>query len=461
MTSFPRISTTTIGRNKDAPRVWLEGRYLLDAGFEPTNRIQVHFKKGQVIIRLAKDGTRVVSSKRHGQIPVLDLNNSALTEAFGPITTLQVHIGVGQITLTPSHTEILRATRCRNGKEGSIYSGGGLLTEAARLAGYQPAFAIEVNPQYADVYEKNHNAQMFNVSVENAPIDALPPVELLTLGIPCEPYSTARTKDKVTGAKRDRSLPPEAHALSDLTIWAALIIRKLNPATVVLEQAPGYLTSGAGYMMLHFLKRAGYTVEARVLDPRDYGELTGRRRSVIVAHSGSNYQWPQPSRATHIFADIRDDESTLRDQYFTAITKPWLVNHWNTQIAKGNGFASAQLSDESTSVPCISKRYMAGQGTGAVVKNKTHENCWRWLTLNEIRKLHQIPDSYQLSDTSKTLSGEIIGQGVIVSFFQKIIEATRSLSKIQEHIQNTIPTQPQSSQPISPSITPQLGFSFS
>jgi DNA (cytosine-5)-methyltransferase 1 len=454
MTTLPRISTTTIGRHKDAPRVWLEGRYLLDAGFEPTNRIQVEFTKGQVVIRLAKDGLRIVSSKRQGQIPVLDLNSTALTEAFGPISTLQVHIAVGEITLTPSHTDILRASRCRNGKEGSIFSGGGLLTEAARLAGYQPAFAIEVNPQYADIYEKNHDGQMFNLSVEDAPLDQLPPVELLTLSPPCEPYSVARRRDKITGAKRDRSLPPEAHPLSDLTIWAAYIIRKLNPATVVIEQAPGYLTSATGYMIQHFLKRAGYTVEARVLDPRDYGELTGRRRTVIVAHSGSNFQWPQPSRATQTFANIRDDESVLQDQYFTAETKPWLVNHWNTQIAKGNGFASTQISDDSTSVPCITKRYMAGQGTGAVVKNTITENCWRWLTLNEIRKLHRIPDSYQLSDSSKTLSGEIIGQGVIVSLFKTIIEATRNLGNLQTHLHNAITTE-EANLPLT-----QLGFSF-
>jgi DNA (cytosine-5)-methyltransferase 1 len=455
MTTFPRISTTTIGRHKDAPRVWIEGRYLFDAGFQPSTRIAVEVKKQQVVIRLAKDGPRVVSSKRQGQIPVLDLNSAALTEAFGPITTLQVHIAVGEITLTPSQTDIFRVTRCRNGKEGSIFSGGGLLTEAARLAGYQPAFAIEVDPQYANIYEKNHDVQMFNLSVEDVPLDQLPPVELLTLSPPCEPYSLARTKDKITGAKRDRSLPPEAHPLSDLTIWATHFIRKLNPATVVIEQAPGYLTSGAGYMIQHFLKRAGYAVEARVLDPRDDGELTGRRRTVIVAHSGSHFQWPQPSRATQTFADIRDDESVLQDHYFTAETKPWLINHWNTQIAKGNGFASTQISDDSTSVPCITKRYLAGQGTGAVVKHMIIDNCWRWLTLNEIRKLHRIPDSYQLSDSSKTLSGEIIGQGVIVSIFTKIIEATKSLGNVQTHIHNAITAE-------EPNLTlTQLGFSFS
>lgn len=38
MNTFSRISTTTIGNNKDAPRVWLEGQYLLKAGFAPANR---------------------------------------------------------------------------------------------------------------------------------------------------------------------------------------------------------------------------------------------------------------------------------------------------------------------------------------------------------------------------------------------------------------------------------------
>ena len=194
--------------------------------------------------------------------------------------------------------------------------------------------------------------------------------------------------------------------------------------------------------MQHFLRRAGYTVEAKVIDPQDYGELTGRRRSVIVAHSGSHFQWPKPDPATQTFASIRDDESTLEGEYFTAETKPWLFNHWKTQMAKGNGFASAQLSDESTSVPCITKRYMAGQGTGAVVKHRHLIGHFRWLTLNEIRKLHQIPDAYRLSD-SKILSGEAIGQGVIVSLFQKIIEATRTLGNIQRP------------------LNPQLGFSFS
>ena len=434
MNVFPRFSTTKIGRNKDAPRVWLEGLYLLRAGFLPAHRIQVHFSQQRVEITLAPEGTRVVSSKtRHNQsIPVLDLNTSALADSFGPITTLQVQINNGTIVLTPTQTERLRATRCRNGKEGSLFSGGGLLTEAARLAGYQPAFAVEINEQYAKVFEENHHeARMFNLSIEDVPVEMLPAVELLSIGLPCEPFSMARRLEKGTGKKCNKTLPPEAHPLGDLTVWAALVIRALNPATVVIEEAPGYLNSGAGFMMRLFLERAGYTVEARVIDPREYGEITARVRTVIVAHSGSDFRWPEPAPNTRTFAEIRDDESLLEDRYFTSETKPWLTNHWANQTAKGNGFTSTQLDNQSTSVPCVSKRYFSQQGTGAVVKHLQRPECWRWMTLAEVRRLHGVPDSYYLGEESKTRAGEILGQGVIVSFFQKIIAATRNLGTRQ------------------------------
>ncbi len=184
-------------------------------------------------------------------------------------------------------------------------------------------------------------------------------------------------------------------------------------------------------MMCFFLERAGYTVEARVVDPREYGELTARVRSVIVAHSGSNFRWPERISTTRTFADIRDDETTLESHYFTSETKPWLTNHWTNQTAKGNGFTSTQLDNESTSVPCVSKRYFSQQGTGAVVKHLQRFQCWRWMTLAEVRRLHGVPESYYLGEESKTRAGEVLGQGVIVSFFQKIIAATRNLGTRQ------------------------------
>ncbi len=112
MSVFPRISTTSVGQNKNAPRVWIEGRYLLQAGFVPAKHIQVEFGKQEIRITLAQYGPRKVSSKRNGEIPVLDLNSSAISESFGEIQLLQVRIAEGEIILTPAYSEQLRANRC-------------------------------------------------------------------------------------------------------------------------------------------------------------------------------------------------------------------------------------------------------------------------------------------------------------------------------------------------------------
>ena len=94
MSAFPRISTTSVGKNKNAPRVWIEGRYLLKAGFVPAKTIQVEFANQEIRIILAQDGPRRVSSKKNSGIPVLDLNSSAISDSFGEIQLFQVEENV-------------------------------------------------------------------------------------------------------------------------------------------------------------------------------------------------------------------------------------------------------------------------------------------------------------------------------------------------------------------------------
>lgn len=180
-------------------------------------------------------------------------------------------------------------------------------------------------------------------------------------------------------------------------------------------------------MLRLFLERAGYFVHAAVLDPTLYGELTGRKRTVMVATSEPGFQWPTTTPCTKTFGDIADPPEEVEKQYFTANDKRWLVNHWDEQTRKGNGFAPPQLTGQSTKVPVIRKRYVSQQGDGVVVRHPTRPQCWRWLTINEIKKLHGVPECYYLGEEqSKTRAGEILGQGVIVSLFKKIISAARN-----------------------------------
>lgn len=405
--------------------MYLEGVFLLRAGFAPSRLIEVEFTQGRVILRLYDSGRRVVSSKKAGAVPVLDINSLALREAFGDVEVLQVRVTYGQIELTPVRSEAKRRSRTRNNKVGCLFSGGGFFDEAARQAGFEPAFAVEVDERYAATYEANHpGARLYNMCVSEVPLDELPEVELLIASPPCQPFSKGATRERGTGAKRDRTLPPEAHPLGDLSVAVLLFVHALNPATVVVEEVPAFLDSGAYHIMRGWLQRIGYTVEAAVFDASEFGSLTKRKRAVVVAHSGGRLRWPAPFKSGRTLAEILEEAEDVSGLWFdpSDASKGWLFRHWERQRAKGNGLVSAQLTAESSTVPTITHRYVAGQGDNPVLRHPEKPNTFRWLTLRELRRLHDVPDSYVLP-SEKTVAGEMIGQGVVVSLFRMIVEA--------------------------------------
>ena len=424
-----RSGNITLGANKGAPRVYLEGRWLAAAGFQPSSLYSVQFGNGKVVIELDPAGQRKVSAKR--DMPVIDINSAALGGALNNAQKLEVRAFNQRIEISPAYTLILVAGRQLVAGEGSLFSGGGFLSEAARLNGFQPKFAVEIDSDYAAIYERNHpGAVMFNMSAHEVPWDSLRnfrPLGLLTAGIPCEPYSVIRTLNRGGQQKRDKSLPPEAHELGDMTFWLLRAVEAANPYGVIIEEVPGYLESASGYVLQNVLRRLGYHVEARVLDPTDFGELTGRRRTVVVASSAS-VRWPNihvPSNTQHVrrIGDILDVEP---HEWFDRSTKPWLYEHWDKQAAKGNGFPSQIVSSQSTQVGTIKKRYFAQQGDNPVIAHPTKPNTHRWFTINEVKRLHGIPDDYYVGD-AKTTAGEVMGQGVHVGLFEQIIRANFQL----------------------------------
>jgi DNA (cytosine-5)-methyltransferase 1 len=425
-----RVATVTIGESRGNPRLWLENQDLARAGFDPGALMTAEFLAGRVILRLSDAGDRRVSGKKKmgRSIPVIDINSPKLREAFGAVATVEVRFSTGEIVITPERTAEKRATRCRNGKEGSLFSGGGFLSMAAKLAGYTPAWGVEVDEKIAHSYKANHPESTVLVqSVSEVRTEALEPVELLTMGIPCQPFSTARTKSKgAANEKRDRSLPPEEHALGDMVFWALKVIDAMNPATVVVEEVPGFLKAGAGFIFRYALERMGYHVESRVMDPRDYGSLTSRRRAVIVATSDdAAVRWPLEAPVTRTLGDVLEPADAPGLRWWTAedTTGRWVFAHWAKQSAAGNGFANGLiLTAASTSVPTIKREYFKGMGDQPIVQHPTDPTRFRWLTVTEVRRIMEVPEDYVLP-TSAYDAGVLMGNGVLADFFRRVIGA--------------------------------------
>lgn len=414
MTKTTHTTAITLGAHRGRPRVYLQGRYLLAAGFRPGRRVAATFGDGRVVLDLDADGERKVSSKRAGKTPVIDINSGALAAAFGDARSLVVRVRGRQITIERARTEAKKATRCRNGREGSLFSGGGLLSQAALQAGYTPAWACEIETVYAESFKANHpDATVHNQSVSELDVADLEPVELLTAGIPCQPFSSLRRNQ---GAD-----VPEAHDLGDMVYWTLRVIDALNPATVIVEQVPGFLGSGAGHILCRALERMGYHVESQIVDPAKSGQLTGRRRAVVIATSdGAQVTWPTEKPTTATLGASLDDVADDAPDWFDAASKGWFFEHRARQAAKGNRFCGRALDADTTRVPAITKRYFSGQGGNAVVKHPTRPETFRWLRVAEVARLMGLPEGFVLP-AAKTRAGEILGQGVQVASFAALI----------------------------------------
>jgi DNA (cytosine-5)-methyltransferase 1 len=425
--AFRHDTTLKLGTHRGAPRVWIEGNHLAKAGFNPGDKFRAIFGPESVTLELAADGSRTISSReRDGKtLPIIDINAAELAQAFPQTERIAVRIQTHRIDITPSRVAAMQAARVLTALAFAGFAGGGLMTEAAKAAGFETVAANEVCEQYAEIYSANHGGQMLHSCMSEARLEDIAArhrIGLYHAGIPCEPFSEIRRN---TGnAKADSSLAPEAHALGDGTFWALRAVDILNPHTAVFECVPRWLDSGAGLMARHVLTRLGYTVDARVIDSADFGAITRRKRAVMVATAFDAVNWPLASPASRTLADLLLPASDARCEWFTRETasKSWLFEHWEKQTAKGNGLKSAFIRYTDRTVGVIKKRYLNGQGDNPVVVHPTDETRFRWLTLDEIAAIMGLPAGYDLG-TAKTIGGHVCGQGVEVDVFAQIFRA--------------------------------------
>lgn len=415
-------SSLKIGTAKGRARVWVEGNYLAKAGFTAGSHFEAIEGKDSIRLILSKNAasSRTVSSRKSRTYPIIDYT---LPEDCSLSSSEKVCVAVYQnaIVLRKERIDLRIAERRHTRTSVSLYAGGGLLTEAARQAGYECVAANEIDAGYAEVFAANHpNATLLNCSIEQVNFDALKaqhgPIGLLDLGLPCEPYSNARRGKKGTNENH-----PECHENGDQVFWALLAIDKLNPYSVILEEVPNFLNSASFAILERALTRMGYFVDSKIFDASEFGMATCRKRAVVCATTGKGIAWPTPVGSSHLGAMLNHDNHP-ENEWFDRSSKSWLYDHWENQTAKGNGFAPPVLDRSSKTVGTIKKRYFAQQGDNPVVANADRTKH-RWFTINEVKRITGLPETYELG-ASKTRAGEIMGQGVPVSMFTEIIKST-------------------------------------
>lgn len=192
----------------------------------------------------------------------------------------------------------------------SLFTGGGLADQGARMAGLHPVWGVEYDPAIAAVAQQNDKTgKVITASVCDVDYSALPRVDVLHLSPPCPSFSVAKTGRGETELDRD------------LARACVRAIEAQRPRLVTIENVRAYAQSESLQIIMAAL--GDYHVTSVILNAADHGVPQTRERLFVIAHSGG---WMQASRALPAetawqgwYAAIEDILHTLPASQFA----PW------------------------------------------------------------------------------------------------------------------------------------------
>ena len=184
-----------------------------------------------------------------------------------------------------------------------LFSGcGGIRVGLA--ASYRTLAAVEADSNCVATYRANHDVPVIQADIRTVTDRQLvrlmpgncPPVDLLTAGIPCETFSSARCKPAAQDDPR-RWLFRDAVRLAQ-AVRARVVLLENVPRIVAAETSPG-----SGQLVVDEIRgafrEAGYANQLEaVLDAADFGVPTRRRRWFLLATLDPNVRLRAPTPTT-------------------------------------------------------------------------------------------------------------------------------------------------------------------
>jgi DNA (cytosine-5)-methyltransferase 1 len=173
-----------------------------------------------------------------------------------------------------------------------LFAGAGGLTLGFKQAdlGFEPVYAVEIDPAAARTFKRNFQCPVYDGPIED--IDQFESADVIIGGPPCQGFSPLG---------RDRDDDSRAH-LNELWQHYLRAVRQVRPLAFVIENVLEFQKSTQFARLCQLLDTdpdfADYKYNFGVLNAADYGVPQRRRRGILVAARGvAEVPWPPP--ATH------------------------------------------------------------------------------------------------------------------------------------------------------------------
>lgn len=180
-----------------------------------------------------------------------------------------------------------------------LFAGLGGFHQALARMGHECVFASEIDTNLAELYEKNFGLKPSG-DIRRS-YNEIPAHDILCAGFPCQPFS-----------KAGEQLGFDCPQWGDLFEYVIRTLERHEPRFLLIENVPNLLRHDQGRTwerICERLRKAGYSIDYRLLSPHMFGVPQTRERALIVgARQGlTNFSWPAPTHS----ADEIDVTSVL------------------------------------------------------------------------------------------------------------------------------------------------------
>lgn len=309
----------------------------------------------------------------------------------------------------------------------SLFSGGGGADVGASSVGLQSTWAIEIEPQIAEVYTENLGHQPAIGSVADVNPNSLERPNVLWASVPCQAFSIARNK----------KLPERADVGIGLTVVPFLEV--LQPDIFILENVEAYRKAQSFYAIVDCLHRLGYGTDWQVLNAADFGVPQTRRRLILRAvKNGFVPPLPLAQKWVSWLSAIADLIPTLPETEFA----PWQLKHLSelpvtTLVERVGSYGkpnTRSYEQPSWTVRALGHdRHWRQMDAFILPKEVSPEKAWfkqgktLVITPRALARLQSFPDNYQLPE-SNPLASRIVGNAVPPLLAKKLLEIVMPLS---------------------------------
>lgn len=191
----------------------------------------------------------------------------------------------------------------------SLFAGCGGLDLPFHRAGYRSKLVNEFNVDAARTFERNFGIKVDTSPIEELDMEALPKVDLVTGGFPCQDFSQVWKRPGLKGTR------------GNLYTYFLEVVDRTKPKAFIAENVLGLLTANGGKAINQIITdfsmiEPGYVVFPKVYNFADFGVPQYRQRVLLVGvriDTGFNFIHPTKSFGEGAAKPHRSASIALKD----------------------------------------------------------------------------------------------------------------------------------------------------